>query len=185
MKKLIALVLAMLMLFSVAMAEVLNFGDFNLDVDLDWPGAVGDKVDGEVYLMFFPNYDDAAQTHANINVVWQDVVADVTTIDPTEFAEAQLDGCVAEYENSGIAVNNLELLTADCEELSGIPALTYMLYMECDYSKAGVDLTTSLITGQVVISQPGIGTYIFTVTAGSMEEMAELANILNTLTWNF
>lgn len=88
MKKLVALVLAMLMLFSAAMADVLNFGDFNLDLDPDWPGAVGDKVDGLVYLIFYPNYDDAAQTNPNINVMWQDVVADVTAIDPTEFAEA-------------------------------------------------------------------------------------------------
>lgn len=96
-----------------------------------------------------------------------------------------MDGYVAGFENYGIAINNLELLTADYEELGGIPALTCMFYLECDYSGAGIDLTTSMIMAQIVISQPEVGTYIFTVTAGSMEEMTELANILNTLTWNF
>lgn len=185
MKKFVALVLAALLLCSSALADVYSFGDFNLDIDPDMPGMLGEKADDEVYLYLYPNYSEADQFHANINVVWQEAVEDLSTIDPAEFGESILSSAISALAASSIDASNPTLLTADYISMSDLVALAGLYTIDCDFSGMGKDFKCTLYYLQAVVSVEGIGSYTFTLTTDKQENLESLVEILDTVTWNF
>lgn len=185
MKKLLTLVLALMLLCGVAMADVVDFGDFSMDLDPATMAAHYEKQEAQVFLNLFPNYDENADSHPNINVIWQEDVIDIAAQDPQEVAEVLMNEIYPGLESQGIKVSNVTLLGADHDEHEGVPALSVVYTYDVDYSGMGVDKQMTLFVAETFISQPGVGTYIFTCTAADLEGLQSLIDVLNTIKWNF
>ena len=185
MKKLLTLVLALMLLCGVALADVVDFGDFTMDLDPTTLVSRFEKQEAQVFLGLFPNYDENAASHPNLSVVWQEGVSDLASMDPQNVAAALMEEIYPGLESQGMKVTNVTLLGADHDEHEGVPALSVVYTYDVDYSGMGIDKQMTLFMAETFISQPGIGTYIFTCTAADLEGLQTLIDVMNTIKWNF
>ena len=155
--------------------DTFNFGDFLMTFATDMAGITYDKTDGQVWFMLYPDYDESATVHPNINVVWSETIQNLTQADAQEYAETVLEDIVAQVESEDIAIENESVLSAQPDELDGKDALT----IQCVYEVEGY----TVYMMQIVVPDEAFGTYIFTASYNEPEQEEALLEILNTITW--
>lgn len=185
MKKILALLLSlMLLLPAIALGEAaanpdvytVEFDDFYLTVNATDAVQKGEKGEGTIVMMLYPDYDETATMHPNINAVWtsEDVSA-LGEIDATTFGNLVLTQSAQGLAAQGVAVANEALLAAERDEEAG--SMTLIMSFDADYTAVGLDLKTTLYMVQIYVPMGGeAGSYIFTLTAASMEGVDALLN---------
>lgn len=156
--------------------RAIDFGDFvmtafNVDaVDMR------SKSDGEVWAILYPLYMESAPFHDTITVVWyqDDLTETVDAMGVEVYAEMLLRQNMAQYNAQGIAATNARLASARYEE--GQMAMAYS--MDMDYSGAGTDLQVTMWQMQHYVLGGEDGTYVFTLTADSLEDLQLLTYYL-------
>ena len=190
MKKILALLLSlMLLLPAIALGEAatapetytVEFDDFYLTVNATDAVQKGEKADGSIMMMLYPDYDEAALMHPNINVVWtSEDVSTLANIDPTQFGSLVLTQSAQGLAAQGVAVSNETLLAAEFETETN--SLTLVMSYDADYTGAGRDLKATLYMVQLYVPMGGdAGSYIFTLTGSSMEDVDALLNKLDAI----
>jgi hypothetical protein len=155
--------------------DTFDFGDFFMTFDANMVGITYDKADGQMWFILYPDYDESAMVHPNINVAWTETVLDPIMMDAQEYAEGVLEGMAASMESAGIAIENEEVLSAQPDELDGKDTIT----IQCVYEMEGY----TVYTIQIVVPDEAFGTYFFTATYFDQEQEEALLEILNTITW--
>ncbi len=183
MKKIVALLLALLLLLpAMAMAEILEFDDFTLEIKDGDLYELGTKAEGEILFMLYPAYDPNATFYPNINCTWSSgsIVDTLKVNTPMELAESFLSNALKGYAQQGVAATNGKVVRAQASEEHGY-LITYTT-TDMDYSGLGVDLQCTLHQMQAFMPLGGTGTYIFTFTAVSEDILAELAEYIDAIT---
>ena len=166
MKKIVALLLSLLLLLpTMAMAEILEFDDFTLEIKDGDLYELGTKAEGEILFMLYPAYDPNATFYPNINCTW---------------VNGSIVDTLKGYAQQGIAATNGKVVRAEASEEHGY-MITYTT-TDVDYSGVGVDLQCTLHQMQAFMPLGGTGTYIFTFTAVSEDILAELAEYIDAIT---
>ncbi|MBP3454568.1 MAG: hypothetical protein J6M20_12785 [Clostridia bacterium] len=190
MKKILALLLSlMLLLPAIALGEAasnpdayaVEFDDFTITMNATDALQKGEKANGQVLFMLYPDYDETATMHSNINAVWtsEDVSA-LGEIDATTFGNLVLTQSAQGLAAQGVAVSNEALLIAERDEETG--SMTLIMSYDADYTAAGLDLKATLYMVQLYVPMGGdAGSYIFTLTGSSMEEVDALLNKLDAI----
>lgn len=181
MKKLLSLVLFLMLLTVCAFAETeaaelytIDFGTFTMDLaENDYYEVAEEMTANTVYAIIYPNYDPTATTFDNINITWMDMdIAPVIQLAGAEpYAKLVLEAAAPQYEAMGIKMNNAEVLSAIFEE----NVYVTISYCELDYAGAGVDLVSPLYQMQVYFCQGEGGSYVFTFSSTSMEQLEALS----------
>lgn len=187
MKKILALFLSlMLLLPAISLGEaasdpdlyVVDFEDFTIALNATDALQKGEKVNGQVLFMLYPDYDETAIMHPNINGVWtSEDVSDMGNVTPTDFGNLVLQQSTQGLAAQGIGIANEALLAADRDAETG--AMTLVMSYDADYTSVGVDLKTSLYIVQIYVPLGEAGSYIFTLTASSMDGVDALLDKLN------
>lgn len=179
MKKLIALVLCLaLFLPALALAEAaatepatypVDFGDFTMtlkETDLYQQGV---KQDGQVMAQIYPDYDENAMFTNNLGIGWlkDDYGVYLSQTDPAEFAQSLVDEAVAQFAGIGLICDNAQVHEAVYAD--DVMSITYSV--DVDYTPMGIDLCVTLWQQQIYLCDTEWGTYFFTMTAASMEEL--------------
>lgn len=190
MKKILALLLSlMLLLPAIALGEAasnpdayaVEFDDFTITLNATDALQKGEKANGQVLFMLYPDYDETSTMHSNINGVWtsEDVSA-LGEIDATTFGNLVLTQSAQGLAAQGVAVSNEALLIAERDEETG--SMTLIMSYDADYTAAGLDLKATLYMVQLYVPMGGeAGSYIFTLTGSSMEEVDALLNKLDAI----
>ncbi len=190
MKRFFALLLVLCLAACAALAETaipvtLDFGDFTLTLDHSTPiDQAESREENTIWFTYFPDYDESAAMHPNVNCVWNSYCydfSDMTAEDCMASARETMDGTVAALAAQGIAVSDVEILTAEVIDLSGKPSYAYIASYYADYSGMGIDIRTTLYIQQAYVSDPAFGTYVFTVTAQNMADVVKLAQTVDTI----
>lgn len=182
MKKITALLLALLLLLpTMAMAEILEFDDFTLEIKDGDLYELGTKTEGDLLFILYPAYDPNATFYPNINCTWvDDSIADtLKTTTAMEMAEVLLSNAMTGYAQQGIVATNGKVVNAEGNEEHGY-LITYTT-TDVDYSGLGVDLQCTLHQLQAFMPLGGNGTYIFTFTATSEEILAGLTEYIDAI----
>ena len=183
MKKLLVFILCLaLCMPALAMAEAaettelytIDFGTFTMDLAGDDYYEVADEmVSNELFAIIYPHYDPNATTFDNINIVWceEDAAAEITLYGAEEYAKLVQDMAAPQFESMGIQMSNPQVLSAIMEDNIYVS----ITYSELDYTAAGVELVTPQYQMQVYFCFGEAGTYIFTFTAISMEQLEAIS----------
>lgn len=193
MKKWTALFLALLLtLPALALAEAapayepLNFGDFNMAIDPDMAYTGGsEKKAGEPWLMLYPLYtEDNQDTTANFNIVWSEEtvsVGDFTDSDKDAYIADLRQAVTAEYAAYGFTLSDFSVPYIGVEKMDGRDALVYIMVTDLTYE----DTPISVYQLQAIVSDAAFGTYHFTGSAISMEQLNDvIAPLFDSITWN-
>ena len=192
MKKILALLLSLMLLLPViALGEAasnpdayaVEFDDFIITLNATDALQKGEKANGQVLFMLYPDYDETSTMHSNINGVWtsEDVSA-MGNVSPTDFGNLVLTQSAQGLIAQGVAVTNETLLTAERDEETG--TMTLIMSMDADYTAVNVDLKTALYMVQLYVPMGGdAGSYIFTLTGSSMEDVDALLNKLDAISF--
>lgn len=179
MRKLITLLMCLaLFLPAIALAEAtavpatypVDFGDFTMTLKETDMYQQGVKQNNEVMAMIYPDYDEMAVFSANLGIVWHraDASAELAQTLPEDFAQAMLAQAQTSFATQGLFPTNFQVFEADYTE--GVLSIGYCF--DIDYSPLGVDLSTTIYQRQIYLCLGGAGTYIFNMTAVSMEDLA-------------
>lgn len=190
MKKILALLLSlMLLLPAIALGEAasnpdvyaVEFDDFTITLNATDALQKGEKANGQVLFMLYPDYDETATMHPTINGVWtSEDVSDMGNVTPTDFGNLVLQQSVQGLAAQGVAVSNEALLAAERDEETG--SMTLIMSYDADYTAVGLDLKVTLYMMQLYVPLGGdTGSYIFTLTGSSMEDVDALLNKLDTI----
>lgn len=184
MKKLLSIILCMMLCLPVlALAEditeapelyTVDFGTFTMNLGAnDYYETAEEMVNGTVYAIIYPNLDPNAMIADNINIVWTqaDATSEIQTIGTEKYAQLVLDVAKPQFEAMGIQMNNGQVLSAILEE----NVFASITYSELDYSGAGVELVSPQYQMQVYFLLGEGGTYVFTITATTMEQLEALS----------
>lgn len=190
MKKILALLLSlMLLLPAIALGEaasdpnlyVVDFDDFTITLNATDAIQKGEKTNGQVLFMLYPDYDETVMMHPNINAVWtSEDVSQMGNVTPTDFGNLVLQQSAQGLAAQGIAVANEALLAAERDEETG--SMTLIMSYDADYTGVGVDLKVTLYMVQLYVPMGGeTGSYIFTLTGSSMEDVDALLDKLDAI----
>lgn len=190
MKKILALLLSlMLLLPAIALGEAasnpdvyaVEFDDFTITLNATDALQKGEKSNGQVLFMLYPDYDETSTMHPNINGVWtSEDVSDMGNVTPTDFGNLVLQQSVQGLAAQGVAVSNEALLAAERDEETG--SMTLIMSYDADYTAVGLDLKVTLYMMQLYVPLGGdTGSYIFTLTGSSMEDVDVLLNKLDAI----
>lgn len=190
MKKILALLLSlMLLLPAIALGEAasnpdvyaVEFDDFTITLNATDALQKGEKSNGQVLFMLYPDYDETSTMHPNINGVWtSEDVSDMGNVTPTDFGNLVLQQSVQGLAAQGVAVSNEVLLTAERDEETG--SMTLIMSYDADYTAVGLDLKATLYMVQLYVPLGGdAGSYIFTLTGSSLEDVDALLNKLDAI----
>lgn len=188
MKKLLSLILClMLCLPALALAEditeapelyTVDFGAFTVDfAPNDYYEVADEMVSNQLYAIIYPNYDPNGVTYDNINVVWskENAVNEVLAYGAETYANLVMQSAQAQFDAMGIKMLNGQVLSAIVEDGS----YASVSYMELDYTGAGVDLVTPQYQMQTFYVTEAGETFMFTLTAITMDNLQELINYLD------
>ena len=184
MKKLAAWMLILaLMLMPAALADTTeSFDDFTITIPDGQTLQRGTKANNEVVLTVY-GAQGADGLTANMNVVWVDEYLDLSTLDLDELGKFMADNSVVGMESIGTVVTDLNIISTEMNEIGGKPAVMTAYTYNADYSALGVDINAPMVTIQALVSEPDLGTYIFTMGAGDMDLVTEMAATADTITW--
>jgi hypothetical protein len=166
--------------------EPLNFGDFSMAIDpeMAYSGTPSEKpVDSQVWFMLFPVHNVNGNDRINFNVVWTSNVADVTTITGAEESyKATLQQSVSsQYAAQGITLSSFSVPFIQTQDLNGKTALAYIMISELNVNGE----TATVYQLQAIVSEEGMGTYTFTGSANTMEELETWIDpLFDSITWN-
>lgn len=166
--------------------EPLNFGDFSMAIDpeMAYSGTPSEKpVDSQVWFMLFPAHNVNGNDRINFNVVWSSNVADVTTITGAEESyKATLQQSVSsQYAAQGITLSSFSVPFIQTQDLNGKTALAYIMISELNVNGE----TATVYQLQAIVSEEGMGTYTFTGSANTMEELETWVDpLFDSITWN-
>ena len=166
--------------------EPLNFGDFSMAIDpeMAYSGTPSEKpVDSQVWFMLFPAHNVNGNDRINFNVVWTSNVADVTTITGAEESyKATLQQSVSsQYAAQGITLSSFSVPFIQTQDLNGKTALAYIMISELNVNGE----TATVYQLQAIVSEEGMGTYTFTGSANTMEELETWIDpLFDSITWN-
>ena len=183
MKKITALLLALLLFLpTMAMAEILEFDDFTLEIKEGDVYELGSKGEGEILFMLYPAYDPNATVFPNINCTWTSasIATDLKRATPMQLAESIMTSAVSAFAQQGIAATNGQVVAAEGSAEDGY-MVTYTI-MDLDYSGMGIDLQITQHQLQAYMPLGPIGTYVFTFTADSQEGVEALSEYINAIT---
>ena len=190
MRKLFSLALAVCLALSVAaFAETsaqlvtYDFGDFTIDFPADIMGSIGEPVNGQVFAIFYENYDEAAPFNANLNLVWNEDADDLSAIDPVATGNMILQQTCVQVDAMGAQTSNPMLLAATVDSFNGKPALLVAFSYDVDYSGVGLDYQTTLYTAQIIASEEGLGTYAFSETVEDLNGTPILDAMIESVVW--
>lgn len=189
MKKLISLLLVLMLCLPVmAMAETaadallytIDFGDFTMDLyGNDYYEMAAEKASNTVYAIVYPAYDETSATHNNFNIVWSemDATAEITLYGAANYASLVQMAAQQQYKSMGINMTDLQVLSATFED--GVGA--FITTANLDYTGMGYDVITPQYQLQTYYCMGDAGTYIFTFTATTMEELEALSSYLDSV----
>ena len=176
MKKILAIVLCVMLLPLIALAEEatetiwvpVDFGDFTMKMQATDGLQMGEKAEGGLLFIAYPNYDPAALPHDNITAAWTAeklTFTDETTQEEVDqFAQDVLDGIVVDMDAQGVAVTDPLMVSAEFADGS----LCVLYSMTCDYTALNIDLVTGLYQMQLYVPVAD-GTYVFGLTSTTLE----------------
>lgn len=187
MKKLLALVLSLMLLLPVfALAEdtatlvPVEFEDFTMYLSPDDSLQTADKADMQVMAYIYPHYDETASGAQNINIIWtSDGTIDLGGMDIVTYGQLQVDGFVQGITSQGITVSDYELGSTYQDDTS----LTLYFTIDVDYSALNIDLKTTLHMCIAILSLGERGSYVFTLTADSAEDLDMLSDYVANIEW--
>ncbi len=166
--------------------EPLNFGDFSMAIDpeMAYSGTPSEKpVDSQVWFMLFPAYNAAKNDRINFNVVWSSNVTDVTTITGSEESyKATLQQSISsQYAAQGITLSSFSVPFIQTQDLNGKTSLAYVMVSELEVNGE----TATVYQLQAIVSEEGMGTYTFTGSADSMDNLETWIDpLFDSITWN-
>lgn len=161
-----------------------DFGHFTLTLPADIMGEMADEISAnQMFFMLYPDFDEAASFHPNINGVWGKDHADLTKVDPQEMGETIVQMAFQGFEQAGLDATNPTLIQAELGEVGGKPALIVTYSADVDYASLGLDFSCTLYAIQMLISDEAFGTYTFTLSTDDLENSASLTDIMDTLVW--
>lgn len=184
MKKLLAVLLCLALCLPVmACAETytVDMGDFTIELGAADAYQSVPKTENEVFAIIYPNYDPNAESSPNLNVVW-------TTEDPSfsirlhgaeAYGQALIEQTSAYLKSMGINPESYELLNAVYED--GVAA--FYTYMVADYTGAGIPVKLTQYQMQMYYIHDANNVYIFTLTAGTAEELQAMLPYLDAITF--
>lgn len=190
MRKLIAVLLALMLLASAAFAEETwmeyDFGGFTMAFPIDIIGTMSEEiVENEPFLYLFQDYNENAIFNKNLNCVWNSGVEDITAVDPEELAQMILPQMTGAFEQTGFRVLGAEVLAAAHDAHKGEPCISTIYACVLDYSAFGGPSEFVLYTLQSMVSNEAIGgSYTFTISTDDIENTQLLMEIMDTISWN-
>lgn len=189
MKKILALLLSLMLLLPVvAMGEAasnpdvysVDLGDFSITITSDDLLQKGVKAEGSILFILYPAYDESNQFHCNLNAVWTaEDLSVIGVIGAEVFAQSVLEQSTAALAADGIAVDNSQLLNAVYDEETQSTTLIYS--MDIDYTSVGLDLAITMYQLQLYMPVSEGNTYIFTISADTLENTEAMLAYLNTI----
>lgn len=175
MKSLIALLLSLVLLFPAASLgagedHLVEFDDFTLIVGSDDLLLMDEETRDTKLFELFPNANKEVTTHSNIIASWID-------LDMSQFSDEQVAELCNNVLQSGvqsltaeqIVVTNEQQLIAERDEETG--TITMLFSLNVDTSAWGMDMKLSIYMGERYIPLGEKGTYRFTVSGATLEEM--------------
>lgn len=194
MRKILAVMVALMLALTAvgALAEAAagvnvtthNFGDFNLSYPEDCRLDLGTKTDNGVYFTLFSPSTSEANFSNNLNCVWMSQYEDITQYQPQDLLDYTVSSFAEGAAAQGLIVTNVQGLKADWVQMDGLQAMAIGYSYDADYSNMGANLQASLICMSVSVADPSFGVYTFSITSGNEVGIQELANVLDSITWN-
>lgn len=190
MKKLISLLLCLALFLPVlAMAETteteapvlstVDFGPFTMGLgDSDVYQVADTLTSNTLYAIIYVDYDPTATTYETINVVYSedDIPGEITLVGGIQkYAELVLNNAKSQYSSMGIAMSDEQVLSAIFENNMGV-TITYSVL---DYTGAGIELQSPVYQMQVFYCSDDAGSFLFTLTAASLDRLMYLANYMD------
>ena len=161
-------------------AETTDFGDFTMVLGANDVFQIApQKTSNAVHAIVYPNYDDTAESHSNINVVWvnADAAGEINLYGVANYAALIMQAAEQQYTAMGIKMTDAQVLSAVFENNTAI----FVTSANLDYTGAGYDLVTPQCQIQAYFCKGDAGTYIFTCTATSMEDLQAMSAYLDTV----
>lgn len=188
MKKIgVVLIVLMLLCTAFAVAEetaVYEFDGFTIELENEIIGEVYERLDGQIWFIVYPQYDENNLFHPNLNCVWTEGYADLERFDTGELAQTAMleiqNGMIA----SGIGCENVQVLAHEHLEIDAVDGVMYMIGGDYDYSSLGVDLKTKLYTKIYQLSDEYSGTFTFTLTAKDLETIETMDTYVASVRWD-
>jgi len=183
MKKILAFLLAlMLLLPAISLGEAaedvdiypIEFDDFTLyATSYDAIQKAAAKENGQLLFLLYPNYDETAMLHNNINSIWisDNLLPSLPDLDINAFAQETLVSINQQLNDAGLAATNSQVISAEKDD-AGVILIVFS--NDVDYSAAGIDLQATLYQAQYYICLGEKGTYFFTLTAYNPDELAAM-----------
>lgn len=189
MKKILALILSLMLLLPVvAMGEAasgldtypVDLGDFSITVTSADIIQKGEKAEGVLLFQLLPSYDESSMFHNNLNGTWTaSDLSIIGEIGAETYGNLVLEQSTQQLANQGIAVTNAQLVAAQFDENNLSTSL--IVSMDVDYTAVGVDLVMTLYQLQMYVPVGEAGSYIFTISADSLENAEALMSYLDTI----
>ena len=194
MKKIMGILLAISLILaaglSSALADVLPFGDFSMDIDPEMAGEASEKKDSEVMVTLYPAYRAEGDSATNFNVVWTDM-----NENPIPKYRDKLETLIPDYlemmksglQAQGVETLEAEVLTIEIRNIGGREAIWISIREKLDYSGLGDDYKGFILdVYQVQAMVYGdFGCYAFTGSAASPEKIEQwIQPLFDSITWN-
>ena len=190
MQKLIALLLALMLLCGAALAEdaenlaALEYEHFTIAIPKDAVGTGADTIENNVpFLTIYQDYDPNAFLGNNLSIVWSEQVLDLSGVDPVAYSEAVAGMTVQRYEAVGAVVTDPRMYIAELDQMDEKQVISYAFSMNLDFSALGLEYKETIYTLQTVAPLKGVGSYTFTITTDDMENSQELLDIVDSVRW--
>ena len=136
--------------------------------------------EGAAFLILYPDYLTTGQTTNNLNAVHteENLALQLLLVGGIEnYGKLVLQQTVPQYEAVGIKMTNPQLLYAATEDDLGV----IIISSDLDYSGAGIDLTLTLYQMIGMFMNTSSGSYVFTLTAESMDALQEMSGYLDSV----
>lgn len=164
-----------------AESTTVDFGTFTMEVGANDYYEVADQMTSNaVYLMLYPDYKLTGQSTNNINALYTEDNLSLQLIlvgGIEKYAELMLQQAAPQYEAIGIKMTDAKVLYTLHED----DQAAIIISSNLDYSGAGIDLALTLYQMTGLFMNTPSGDYIFTITADSMESLAEMTQRLDTV----
>lgn len=193
MRKIIAILMVLCLLPAIAIAETseadnivtFNFEGFTMDMPKDIAGYLNERAEGGVYFQVYPEYNEAELLHPNLNVCWTPEVDDLSKKeDLSGTAQVLLDGIISTFEASGYSVSDAQIVAFGVDEHEGKQAFSVVFNFTVDYTAVmGNELTINQYCMQTYVADEDFGTYVFNITAETIEKAQPCIELMNTIKW--
>lgn len=191
MKKILcALLLLTMMLPCAALAQILNLGDFSMDLDPDMPGQIGKKMEGELLLQVYPAYQATGDDQTTLAVNWTSETMDLDSMNGLTlsiYGSNVVEGFKEGFESSGLTISDCSLESIELAKVGGQNALKFDIFATVDYSSLGADyagLTLRIYQRSYVVPMED-GAYAFVCISSDAESVETyIEPLMATVQWN-